>query len=116
MRSAHKLNVDLEISNMKNRFDENREVFVYRVIQEATNNIIKHANAKNVLIQVSRVDNELHLIIEDDGKGFKLDEKNKSKGIGLNSMQSRVEHIDGIFDIDSKEGTGTTITINIPLK
>lgn len=116
LRSAHKLNVDLEISNMENRFDENREVFVYRVIQEAANNIIKHANAKSVLIQLSQFDNELNLIIEDDGKGFKLSEKNKFTGIGLKSMQSRVEHLDGTFDIDSKEGTGTTITINIPFE
>ena len=115
LRMVHNINVDFEVSNLEGRFDENREVFVYRIIQEATNNIIKHAQAKNVLIQISKFDKELNLVIEDDGKGFEMSDEMASLGIGLKSMQSRVEHLKGTFDIDSKKGTGTTITVNIPL-
>jgi len=108
---AHPFNVDVEIIGFESRMEESKEVFVYRIIQEALNNIIKHADAKKVLIQLSETDTEYHFIIEDDGKGF--DPLQIQSGLGLKSIQSRVDFLNGNLDIDTKEGVGTTITWHI---
>ena len=112
MQSAHPFVVNVELEGFNNRMDENTEVFLYRIIQEALNNIIKHANAKNVLVQITETSNEYHLIIEDDGNGF--DPLIIKSGLGLKSIQSRVDFLNGVLDIDTKETIGTTLTIHLP--
>ena len=116
LKSAHKYRVDLEINGLDERLEENIEVFIYRVIQEAVNNIVKHAETDHVFLQISKFDEEVSIVIEDNGKGFDVSNATESKGIGLKSMQSRVEYLGGNFDILSNPGKGTTISINIPLK
>lgn len=90
-----------------------QQVMVYRIIQELVQNIRKHAAAKQVLIQLMRHQKELTLIVEDDGKGFIP--KQKSDGIGLKNIQSRIQFLKGMIDIDTVEGEGTTTTIRIPI-
>lgn len=85
---------------------------VYRIIQEAIQNIIKHANAKNVTLNFVKKENVLVITIKDDGIGF--NNRTKYKGIGLKNMNSRVLKIEGTFTIQSKPSQGTQITINIP--
>jgi len=86
---------------------------VYRIAQEVLKNILKHAAAKEVIVQLTIEENELLLIIEDDGKGF--DVASSNKGIGLENIRSRTAYLDGTLDIDSVPGEGTTFTINLPL-
>jgi signal transduction histidine kinase len=102
------LNVDVE-----RRIENRIEIQLFRIIQELLTNIIKHANAKEVVIQFSEHTNMLNIIVEDDGRGF--NPNNPSNGIGLYTVESRVEKIDGNLVIDSSEGNGTTIIINIPI-
>ncbi|MCF6350566.1 MAG: tetratricopeptide repeat protein [Flavobacteriaceae bacterium] len=83
---------------------------IYRIIQETTQNIIKHAKAKNVSISLV-VNNEINLLIEDDGVGFEV---SNFKGIGLQNIKDRVQSMYGTFNIDSLVKKGTTININIP--
>lgn len=84
---------------------------LYRIIQELTANISKHASAKNVTISITRHDDWLNLIVEDDGIGF---EPKKSSGIGLNNIRERLFAINGKMEIESSSGKGATIIIDIP--
>lgn len=96
-------------------FDQNIEVTLYRILQEGLNNIIKYADAKQVNVQLRDYNDILMLTIEDDGKGFNLkDVKMKDKGLGLKSMQNRIEAISGVLEIDSAPGRGTVILVQIP--
>ena len=112
MNAAHTFQVQVETIGFDSRMEESQEVFIYRIIQEALNNIIKHAEAKNVLIQLSETEDEYHFIIEDDGVGF--DPLQIESGLGLKSIQSRVDFLKGNLDIDTREGIGTTLSWHIP--
>lgn len=95
------------------RFKDTIEINVYRIVQELINNIIKHASASKVLIQLSQQTDKLILWISDDGKGF--DSRNTPSGAGLMNIESRLQVIIGTMRIESKIGEGTTTIINIPL-
>jgi signal transduction histidine kinase len=112
LSKSHPFDVNVEVIGFKHKLDETKDVFIYRIVQEAMNNIIKHAKAKQVLIQLSETDDQYHIIIEDDGVGF--DTATESNGLGLKSIRSRVEHLQGELDISSKKDEGTTISIHIP--
>ena len=112
MENAHDFDVVVEVLNFETRMDESKELFIYRIIQEALNNIIKHANAKQVLIQLSETAEEYHFIIEDDGVGFLKDEV--IFGLGIKSIQSRIDFLKGTLDVDSQIGVGTTLSFHIP--
>ncbi len=86
----------------------------YRIVQEALQNIARHAQAKTADVQLFLHDDELVLTIEDDGRGFDL--KSKPKGIGLENMQLRATNAGGIFEINSEPGRGTHILVSIPQK
>jgi signal transduction histidine kinase len=83
-------------------------------VQESLQNINKYANAKNVSVNLIKDAENVHLTILDDGVGFDVDKK--SKGIGLQNIASRVTSCQGTFDIKSKKGKGTSITIDIPIE
>lgn len=88
---------------------------LYRVTQEATHNITKHAAAKNVEIHIYQEEQQIYLEIKDDGKGF--DSQGSFPGhLGLRSMQERVEQVGGSLVIDSQPGEGSCICANIPFK
>jgi two-component system CheB/CheR fusion protein len=97
------------------RFDPNIEINIYRISQEALNNVQKHAKAKHVDVMLERRGSSLVLVIEDDGKGF--NRKNKkffSKGMGLTGMRERAELIGGKLEIESTGRKGTTIFVSVP--
>jgi len=116
LKSAHDIEVDLELMNLEGTLAEKKETFIFRIVQELANNIVKYANAKNVVMQLSRFDKEIVILIEDDGIGFDLDAALKKKGLGLNSTISRVDYLGGEIDINTAIGKGTSVTINIPLE
>ena len=105
----------LEIKGELVNFDETKKVMIYRLVQEIISNIRKHAEANTILIQLLVHQNEIKLIIEDDGKGFNYVKARTQGGLGLKSINSRVEFLDGQIDWDSQPGKGTTISINIPV-
>jgi signal transduction histidine kinase len=87
---------------------------IYRIIQEAINNILKHAAAKNVVLTVKAGNEDLHIVIRDDGKGFDSS-LTRTKGIGIANMLNRIESYNGRILIDSIPGNGCKIEITIPL-
>lgn len=99
------------------RIPRNLELTLYRISQEALNNVLKHARAQNVYVQLLLHQNELILTFEDDGVGFEFSESSPvNKGMGLLSISNRVKAMSGLFEIDSKPGKGTVLTIRIPLE
>ncbi|HAF62259.1 MAG TPA: hypothetical protein DCK95_08035 [Anaerolineaceae bacterium] len=89
--------------------------FIYRTIQEAVENTVKHAHAKHVDLDVNVVDDIFYLRYKDDGLGFSLDELDDAKHYGLQGMRERIELLGGNYDIQSAPGQGTTITIKTEL-
>ncbi|MEX0287910.1 MAG: tetratricopeptide repeat protein [Flavobacteriaceae bacterium] len=106
--------VDLDIQNFSSEIEKTKQAMLFRLVQEVVSNIRKHANAKQILIQIIGGNEGMSIIIEDDGDGFDFDKAITSGGVGLKSINSRVEFLNGTIDWDTNSGEGTTITINIP--
>ncbi|MCW5520938.1 tetratricopeptide repeat protein [Aureitalea sp. L0-47] len=106
--------VTLEMSDLP-EIENTKKVMIYRLMQEVISNIRKHANAKTILLQLLPYDNKLNLIIEDNGDGFDYVKALEKDGLGIKSINSRAEFLDGNIEWDSKPGDGTSISINIPL-
>ena len=100
--------VTLEIDELP-EMENTREVMIYRLIQEIISNIRKHANAKSVLIQLLSHEDGLNLLMEDDGKGFDYDAAIAKGGLGLKSINSRVQFLDGNIEWDSHVERGTSV-------
>lgn len=107
---------NLEISNLPEKIENTKEVMIYRLLQEIISNIRKHAEAKSILIQLLGFQNEINIIIEDDGKGFDYEKAIEKGGLGLKSINSRVHYLDGMIHWDTMPNQGTSISINIPSK
>ena len=96
--------------------NDSLELSIFRMVQELVANAIKHAEATKVNIQLTQHEDNLNIIVEDNGKGFdrsKLD--NGKSGMGLTNIEKRVEHLEGNFTVDSVLGKGTSILIDIPV-
>lgn len=85
---------------------------VYRILQEQLNNVLKHAEASEVLVRLERKDVHLALTVSDNGKGFAT--PNSKNGIGLLNMQTRAENLNGSFELFSEPGKGCTLTVLLP--
>lgn len=88
---------------------------LFRIYQEAINNAIKHANAKNIRTVIEVTDTQLTMSITDDGKGI-VHAKNQEKGYGLLGIKERTYILSGTFSIQTEEGKGTSLIIHIPLR
>ena len=101
--------IDIEESQVP----EALKTAIFRVLQEALNNIAKHGNADHVKISLRGTDGQVKLAVEDNGQGFDVDlvlsEKSLSRGIGLTSMKERTELSGGSFSVESTRGAGTTV-------
>jgi signal transduction histidine kinase len=104
--------VNFENFNLKDRYENSVEIAIYRIFQELTNNIIKHAGATSVEVQLFENSKKLILIVEDNGHGI----KSKSKdGIGLSNIKSRLSTLDGKVDYSSGAESGTVATVVVPV-
>ncbi|RKS26154.1 signal transduction histidine kinase [Flavobacterium endophyticum] len=104
--------VDMEIEWEK--IENYVKINLYRILQEALLNINKYSQAENVKIEIVKQEKTLRLIVSDDGVGFSVSKK--SKGIGLQNMLSRANACEGTFDVKSKLGKGTIITVTFPME
>jgi len=101
---------DEKLSETFLEMDERKNLFL--ICKEAIHNIIKYADASEVMIAFSKIEGRLKLIISDNGKGFMLN-GNAYNGNGIKNMKTRVEGLKGTFKISSKKDKGTTIEILI---
>ena len=93
-----------------------KELLIFRIIQELMNNTLKHANASRINIRIQFTQEKLTIVFEDNGVGFEVDKVNqdKLKGLGLRTIINRVEILDGTIDIKSSAFTGTSILLIVP--
>jgi len=103
-----------DIDDIPAGVNENQEIIIYRVIQECLNNILKHADATEVILALRNDDDMIKVNIKDDGKGIDTSE-GPATGLGLYEMKHRVELFGGWFLIESQLETGTHISFGIPV-
>ncbi len=100
------------------KLDKQKELILFRIVQEVLNNIIKHAKAKNISLLINYQGDQIEVIINDDGDGFDLtpvqQNENNNFGLGIKNMHNRAKLINSIFAIESTLGKGTTVTLTIP--
>lgn len=118
----NKLNDSLESLSINLQYDQDfrlateREVNVYRIIQEAIHNTVKHADATKLNINFKLQEDKVVLVTTDNGQGFKIDDlMNQSEGLGLMNLQSRTEVLNARFNYESEPGKGTSYIFEIPL-
>lgn len=98
------------------RLDDEGQATLLRIIQELTHNVVKHAKASKLFIQLLDQPKQLLLTVEDDGIGFNADYmRENGSGLGLSSIDSRVTYLNGNIQYDSSPGHGTTVSLTIPL-
>jgi PAS domain S-box-containing protein len=89
---------------------------LFRVLQEALNNAVKHSAARRIDVELRGESGEIHLIVSDSGKGFDMEVAMQGRGLGLTSMQQRVRLVNGSIVIESKPMKGTTIHVRLPFE
>jgi len=109
----HNINYSFDHYGMEERLPRNMEIGLYRIAQELVNNIIKHAGAQKVDVQLMKTETHCILIVQDDGKGIDSDES--QDGIGMMNISNRLRTLKGEMNMESDTGHGTTATIRIAL-
>ena len=111
--------VSIKMIDINAMFDTKEQIIIYRIFQEALNNIRKHAQARHVSVIMKNDNGTLRISIEDDGKGFKVDEiwhrHVADRGLGIASLEERTRMLGGTFDLKSQQGKGTRLTVTIPV-
>lgn len=115
IQNTPNLKVNLEIVGLTERLEQEKESVLYRVIQEIVSNIIKHANATELGMQLIKHEKEFTILIEDNGVGFDISKLHSFEGIGIKNIQSRIEFINGSVHFDSELNKGTRVIIDIPV-
>jgi signal transduction histidine kinase len=114
---AEQADVDVDVQAVlgESRLPSEIETALYRIVQEALTNVVKHANAKRVSVVLTRQGDRVAVVIEDDGRGFDPASQ-PGEGLGLMGMRERIALVDGRLSIESGAGRGTTIAVEVPLR
>jgi len=114
------ISIEKQINIEEDEVPDLLKTIIYRVLQEAMNNVTKHSNANLVRLSLRKTDGTIELVIEDNGLGFDLEDAlsvdSDRRGLGLASMKERTELSGGSFAIDSAKGTGTIVRASWPLE
>ena len=110
-------NIEIEVYDfgLESKLENSLEITLFRIIQELTTNVIKHAQADLITINLTNHGNTLNIMIEDNGVGFDTSKVVKTDGMGLHSIEKRIEYLEGEMVVESTKNQGTTIIIDIPL-
>ena len=111
--------IDFYADEFDERPSSDVETACFRVAQEAMTNIMRHADAARIKVQIRKIDNELQMVIEDDGRGFDvsnaLERAGQGESLGLLGMRERVQLLGGKLEIETAPGEGTNLTARFPL-
>lgn len=107
--------VSVEIDNVNTNFDESESLNFYRFIQESVNNVLKHAQAKTLVVNIFKQRDGIKILIKDNGKGFAVSDKITQNSLGLKTMAERISMLKGSLAIKSKRTEGTSILVQIPI-
>ncbi len=109
------LTIEIQHFGLEERLSNHLEITIFRIIQELVTNVIKHAQATELQISLTQHQEELNIVVEDNGKGFIVGKLPEKDGMGLGSIERRVEHLEGTMEVDSTPSKGTNIIIDIPI-
>jgi signal transduction histidine kinase len=94
------------------------EVCVYRIVQEALTNVLRHSGARNVVVTLSQMADGLEMTIDDDGQGIDREisrfDAASTRGLGIIGMRERVQALGGTFALESRRGGGTRVAVHLP--
>jgi len=113
MNATKKAHVCFQYDDInEKRLSENQKLTLFRIAQEALNNVMKHAEASQIMIKLSDQKNSIQLLIKHDRKGF--DSFSTKKGAGLNNIWNRVYLLNGNLTVNTEPGKGCTIVVELP--
>ena len=110
----HQVTIEFTDRNVPQSLPKDISLCLFRVAQEALHNAVKYSGTKQFFVNLSSTGNEIQLVVRDEGAGFDVEEARKHAGLGLVSMQERVNLVHGRFSIESKPGKGTKICATVP--
>ncbi len=116
IQATGKLNISFQMVGNNQRLPADTEIVIYRIVQELMNNIMKHAKATQVLVQISMLPPLCTVTVEDNGLGFDQSKPSADTGAGLSNVRSRVDYLKGKIDIQTSAGMGTSVFIEIPVE
>jgi signal transduction histidine kinase len=113
------LGIEKNVSLAEEEIPPSAKIVIYRVMQEALSNVVKHSQASRVSLSLNKSDHRLEFVIKDDGIGFDPEEaivkRSPLGGLGLRSMKERTEFSGGLFEVESAKGKGTIVRASWPL-
>ncbi|QJP35016.1 hypothetical protein F0365_11770 [Nonlabens sp. Ci31] len=112
--SSGELHVNVIHHGLDKKLESSLELVIFRTVQELLSNVVKHAKATECFVNLTSYEDNLNIMVEDNGIGFNATHLIENDGMGLHSIEKRIEHLEGSFEIDSHLGRGTTINIDIP--
>lgn len=115
LQQSGKLSIHFQSFGMNGRVAPEAEVVLFRIAQELLNNVVRHAGASEVLVQLLRDGQRLNLTVEDNGKGFDTQNSTQSEGVGWFNIRSRINYLGGTLDLRSAPNEGCSVHLEIPL-
>jgi len=114
--TRHRVKINFQSETIPKDLAQNVALCLFRVLQEALQNAIKHSGAARVQVSLTGRAQALHLTVRDDGAGFNPEQALVGTGLGLTSMKERMKLVNGHVSIDSEPGRGTVIHARVPLQ
>ena len=111
---VQKVEVDFKTHDLPSPLSPDISLCLFRVLQEALHNSVKHSGARHVEVRLWGTSDEIHLTVSDEGAGFDREAAKQSGGLGLISMEERLRLVKGAFSIESQPQRGTTIHARVP--
>lgn len=107
--------ISVEIDDVNTSFNETDSLNLYRFIQESVNNVLKHAKAKTLVVNILKQNDAINILIKDNGEGFDVTDKAKQNSLGLKTMLERINILKGTINFKSKKGEGASVIVQIPV-
>jgi signal transduction histidine kinase len=106
------IEVSVESESIPEDLPDEYKIYIYRLVQEALNNAVRHSGARNAKVVVERLEESIGVRVTDDGRGF---DPARLRGMGILGMEERVKHLGGTLRVESQMGKGTTVTADLPI-
>jgi signal transduction histidine kinase len=110
----HQVDIEFTDTNVPRQLPKDISLCLFRVTQEALHNAVKYSGTSEFFVTLSGTEKEIQLVVQDAGAGFDIEESKKNPGLGLVSMQERINLVHGTFSVESKPGNGTRISATVP--
>jgi signal transduction histidine kinase len=106
------IEVSVESESVPEDLPDEYKIYIYRLVQEALNNAVRHSGARNAKVVVERLSKSIVVRVSDDGRGF---DPGRSRGMGILGMEERVKRLGGTLRVESQRGKGATVTADLPI-